>query len=131
MRIELEQKLKDKYPMLMADLLNPDVTMQYSCMFWGIECGDGWFDLIDELCSKLEQMNVELASSGAGYIKCSQVKEKYGTLRFYVCGDYPDSTYDLISEYEDKSGHVCENCGAPAKTEGGFWLTTLCTACKR
>jgi hypothetical protein len=43
---------------------------------------DGWFDLIDALCSQIDRA-IEL---GAAPVRVRQVKEKFGTLRFYCDG---------------------------------------------
>lgn len=62
----------------------------------------------------------------------AQVKEKFGELCFYYHDvvDHPE-----IDEIERRSGEVCERCGAPGFNaplkEGGYWLVTLCEACRR
>ncbi len=30
------------------------LPMSQTCMCWGIDCGDGWFDLLCDLCEKLK-----------------------------------------------------------------------------
>lgn len=54
-----------------------------------------------------------------------QVKEKFGSLRFYVDGGdkYTDG---IISMAEAMSYVICEICGSPGKTYGGGWMRTLC-----
>ena len=44
------------------------------------ECEDGWFELIKELSAELLKIIDETDCS----CRASQVKEKYGTLRFYM-----------------------------------------------
>jgi hypothetical protein len=67
MNPDLESKLLDKYPKLFA-----------SKQFWGFECGDGWYDILDNLCGAI-------ASYGnAEDVMVDQIKEKFGQLRFYV-----------------------------------------------
>lgn len=58
-------------------------------------------------------------------VVASQVKEKYGTLRFYTNGndEYVDG---LISMAESMSARTCETCGSPGKTRRGGWVRTLC-----
>ena len=51
MRDELEKKLFDAYPKIFRQ---KDLDMKQTCMFWGIECGDGWYTLIDVLCKDLQ-----------------------------------------------------------------------------
>lgn len=119
MKDELEKKLVNKYPKLYEDYGG---SIYETCMGRGFECGDGWYDIIDELSAKLEPLNV----------KAEQVKEKFGGLRFYVSGrdgKLPDETYDYIQQAEDKSGETCEVCGKPGKKHGESWIVTRCDKC--
>lgn len=54
-----------------------------------------------------------------------QVKEKFGTLRFYVDGgdNYTDG---MIRIAEGMSGVTCEACGNPGRRTEGGWVSTLC-----
>lgn len=54
-----------------------------TCMCWGLECGDGWLNEIDMLSKKLEALNLMIYPTFNVRIQADQVKEKYGTLRFY------------------------------------------------
>jgi ribosomal protein L37AE/L43A len=60
--------------------------------------------------------------------RASQLKEKYGTLRFYMTSGTKEM-FDICNEAERKSAYVCEFCGAPGKLRRGGWLLTLCNAC--
>lgn len=52
----------------------------------------------------------------------SDVKEKYGTLRWYDNGEPVNSRIsDIISKYEDRSGMICINCGNYAKYKFGYY----------
>ncbi len=54
-----------------------------------------------------------------------QVKEKFGTLRFYYNGG--DTYIDaMVSFAEAMSACTCERCGAPGVIRGGGWVRTLC-----
>ena len=58
-------------------------------------------------------------------VVASQVKEKFGTLRFYYYGG--DDQVDGIERMaESMSAVMCETCGAPGKTRNGGWIQTLC-----
>lgn len=85
----------------------------------GFECGPGWADLLDALFSILHDIAPERDWSP------SQIKEKYGSLRFYWHGDLPDLGDALITAAEHLSGHLCEQCGAPGvlRSEYGWWST--------
>ena len=86
---------------------HPEEPLTKSLMGFGFECGDGWFELIKELCEKLQKMNLEGFS-------VLQVKEKFGGLCFYVGlieTEKADTVYRLINEAESKSYKICEICG--------------------
>lgn len=53
MKKELQEQIFKKYPLLFSDRTKP---MQETCMCWGLTVGDGWYNLIDELCAKLEPL---------------------------------------------------------------------------
>jgi hypothetical protein len=54
-----------------------------------------------------------------------QVKEKFGTLRFYV-NSATGEQYNYISFAESMSGVTCETCGSPGKRLGRGWVYTAC-----
>lgn len=57
-----------------------------------------------------------------------QVKEKFGTLRFYYNGG-DEYISGLTAMAEAMSARTCESCGTSAKTSGQGWLVTLCQPC--
>jgi hypothetical protein len=80
--------------------------------------GDGWGKYIRRLYDA-KPKNVRVI----------QVKEKFGTLRFYTSGD-PQWYQDLISYYEGRSAETCERCGADGKVRSDrYWILTLCDDC--
>jgi hypothetical protein len=61
-------------------------------------------------------------------VVATQVKEKYGTLRFYYYGG-DDEISSMVTLAESMSEVTCEQCGNPGKTLGGeIWTSTLCKA---
>ena len=81
--------------------------------------GPGWGPLLDEL-------HAELQAAYPDY-QAEQVKEKFGTLRVYV---EPWQARDIIGRYEDRSRHICEDCGQPGRLrKDHYWLRTLCDEC--
>lgn len=60
--------------------------------------------------------------------RASQVKEKFGTLRFYMTAQTPEMDA-IIDEADRKSATTCEECGKPGKVIGGGWLYCRCQAC--
>jgi hypothetical protein len=121
MKLELEEKLIKDFPMLYRD---HNASMQTTCMCWGFSCGDGWYDLIYDLSKAL----TEYAELKKFEIIVVQVKEKYGTLRFYVQGeDHIISA--LIGHAVNQSRHTCEECGKYGSLRGLGWVQTLCDEC--
>lgn len=90
------------------------------------ECSAGWTDLLAAVFTWLEEVAPHHEWSP------SQIKEKYGTLRFYWHGDLPEHGDEIIEAAEHVSGHVCEVCGAPGtlRDQQGWW-TTRCHEHKR
>ena len=173
----LDKQLCEKFPKMFRDRYAP---MNQTCMCWGFEHGDGWFNIIRALCSNIQhhidwerkqrasalQYNrclkralngdkagliwfhtygdqgpdpwvmkrVDEAIANAKYRKVpeavpqvivSQVKEKFGTLRFYYYGG--DEKIDgMVRMAESMSGCTCEECGKPGRTNNNGWLRTLC-----
>ena len=171
MRDELDSLLCKTYPKMFVERHKP---MQETCMCWGFECGDGWFNIIDQLCSNIQhyidwternykrdvEYNTAVTEAKNGntagleeYFKdmyriddriaeaidgplrevkepptqvvVNQVKEKFGTLRFYYTGG-DDQIRGMVSMAESMSGVTCEECGAPGTTGGRGWISTLC-----
>lgn len=132
MNQELTNKLYEKYPEIFQQKnLAPNET----CMCWGIECGDGWYMLIKELCSTLQwdtDNNNRVGKDGVEpypQIVAVQVKEKFGGLRFYVNG-FTSDQYGVIKFAEHMSYKICEKCGSTddvQQTKG--WISSLCKKC--
>lgn len=111
---EKESALIESFPMLYRGVDEGPM----SCLIcFGMECDDGWFDLIFELSRQICEMSP--------MTKAMQVKEKFGALRFYVSGG-ESVIFDIIDQFEECSVRICEVCGAPGKTRGMSWLKTLC-----
>ena len=125
MKIELQNKLFEKYPKIFRQ---KDLSMQQTCMCWGIDCGDGWYWLLDRLCEYLQSM-IDNNPSTWPQIEAAQVKEKFGGLRFYYDGGH-DTMAGAIMFAEDLSCYICERCGSThnvIQTTG--WIYTLCETC--
>ena len=183
MKQELDKLLCEKYPKMMV---NRNKNMQETCMCWGFECGDGWYNILNQLMGNIQhhidwkekQHNLaveynkiaEAGKSGnaelfadlcarefgdknlsAEYIRercedmiknplrdvpelvpqvtLDQVKEKFGTLRFYYSGG-DDYISGMVTLAEAMSGCTCEECGNPGERKGGGWVRTICTPCE-
>jgi len=93
------------------------------------ECNDGWFQLIYDLCKELDEYYKSIYED-INTLRVLQIKEKYGTLCFYI-GSYYGDANKIVHKYEEKSYDVCEICGEHGKLRTkGRWLKTLCETCK-
>lgn len=153
MKQELQNKLYEKYPVLFYER-NLDMTQTAMC--WGICCGDGWYNILDTLCSLIKNeverpyqyierynkilSNPDLEEHMKSFyidqikkekeniiqpIKVTQVKEKFGTLRFYT-NYYNEKIANFITFAEAISEITCEICGAPGTINDGGWLKVRC-----
>jgi len=50
MKRELDEALCARYPLIFKDR---NADMRTTAMCWGLECGDGWYNIIDVLCGLL------------------------------------------------------------------------------
>jgi hypothetical protein len=174
MKLELDELLCEKYPKMMVNRNKP---MQETCMCWGFDCGDGWFNILDQLMGNIQHhidwkekqrtlamaYNLMAAQAKEGnfdlfddsmkdlnnpeykakrlseviagdfrsvpesipQVTLDQIKEKFGTLRFYYTGG--DDVIDgMVRMAESMSGVTCETCGNPGQQRGGGWIRTLC-----
>ena len=120
MKKELELELVKKYPKLFQEYNKPP---QQSCMAFGCECGNGWYNILNELFEALSKYDD---------IILAQVKEKFGGLRVYIHGapvDVSKEVHKLIDNAEEKSFTVCEMCGKEGTLRGDGWMVTLCESC--
>ena len=174
MKLELDKLLCEKYPKMMV---NRDKPMQETCMCWGFECGDGWFNILDQLMGNIQHhidwkekqrtsamaYNLMAAQAKEGnfdlfddsmkdlnnpeykakrlseviagdfrsvpesipQVTLDQIKEKFGTLRFYYTGG-DDIIDGMVRMAESMSAVTCETCGNPGQQRGGGWIRTLC-----
>ncbi len=121
---ELDELLCKKYPKMMV---NRNLPMTETAMCWGFDCGDGWFEILNQLMGNI-QHHIDWRNKKeevVPQVTLDQVKEKFGTLRFYYTGG--DDVIDgMVRMAESMSGVTCETCGSPGQRRGGGWITTLC-----
>jgi hypothetical protein len=120
MRQELDDALVRDFPNLYADRHN-----NKSPFCWGFECGDGWEPLIRKLSQEVEAIIVAMPEKERKKFRVKQVKEKFGTLRFYM-GVAHDAIHAAIERAEQESAVTCEACGAAGKTRNNGWISVLC-----
>jgi hypothetical protein len=178
MKQELDKLLCEKYPKMMV---NRNKNMQETCMCWGFECGDGWYNILNQLMGNIQhhidwkekqrkwamEYNEMAAQAKAGnfelfeasmkavpndeykeqrlaeiiagdfrevpesipQVTLDQVKEKFGTLRFYYSGG-DDYISGMVSLAESMTSVTCEGCGNIGESRGGGWIHTYCTPCE-
>lgn len=124
MKQEYDTYLCTTFPKMFVNRYKP---MTETAMCWGFECGDGWFNIINQLCANI-QHHIDWKNRKeevVPQVTVDQVKEKFGSLRFYFTGG-DDYIRGLATMAESMSGVTCEQCGNPGSTVGRGWLTTLC-----
>ncbi|KQU04986.1 hypothetical protein [Rhizobium sp. Leaf453] len=110
-------ELADRYPHL-----------TFGNLRFGIECGDGWADIVDAFLATAEKVS----AAGGGTLHLLQIKEKMGGLRiYYRMAEPPQRTWMGIDEAyylaEARSFHVCEHCGRRGLlTYNGLLYATRC-----
>jgi hypothetical protein len=62
-------------------------------------------------------------------VHVQQIKEKFGTLRFYYSGG-DEYIAGMVSLAESLSAAICEGCGSPGNKTRSGWIRVLCDACK-
>lgn len=143
---ELDKKLCKAYPRLYRQR---SWDMRRTCMFWGFECQDGWYDVIDQASSDLELLNRELERPWwqrairrvlglvgvlvwpDEFVEAEQVKEKFGELRMYLSGGgrFSEAAYKISCWACDVSSRTCEVCGGYGKMRPGGWIRCECDSC--
>jgi hypothetical protein len=109
--------------------------------YGGVAVGSGWWPIIKSLCDEIDHYtkwrndnrqrllesnphNQRIPDQIPG-VTVSQIKEKFGGLRFYYDGG--DTHIDgMVRMAEVWASHTCEVCGAPGRSRSGGWIRTLC-----
>jgi len=129
MKTELQRKLMENYPKLFGLMGDTSKGPKMPMTLFGIECDNGWYNLLDSLFYFLEYENTH--GSEDSPIELTQVKEKFGTLRVYYLGGRLESSAvdDMINLAERLSAVTCEECGAPGEIDHtAGWLRCRCKA---
>lgn len=124
MNRENDEYLCKVYPKMMVNRTAP---VTETCMCWGFECGDGWFQILNQLMNNI-QHHIDWKNKDGEVVPqvvLDQVKEKFGTLRFYYTGG-DDYISGLVTMAESMSGVTCEECGKPGTSTSGGWIRTVC-----
>ena len=117
---ENDKKLNDRF----GHILNTSRSPRHGLAMFGFECGDGWYNMLYNLLTKIENHLKTLPKEDVDAFCVQQVKEKFGTLRFYCSGD--GEVDRLVNEAEDISAVTCEECGNAGKMRNGGWMSVKC-----
>lgn len=125
---KLQNKLYKKF--------NKIFTQKENSLRCGIECDDGWYELIYNLCEKIQAY---INKVECPQVIAIQIKEKFGSLRFYIVFDIDplnedaavddihwSAIYDMINAASMESLKTCEVTGGHGTlSKRGNWLKTL------
>ena len=148
MKHELQVQLFTKYPKLFRaplarlgdskdvreDWEQPAGTVAIDVR--GVECGDGWFAIIDRLSAACELEIAIAADAGQEekkWLRVVQVKEKFGSLRFCMRGALSGELRQQIDDAqgdESESFRTCERCGAPGRVRARGLRPPRCDGCE-
>ena len=115
---KLSEKIAADFPLLF-DYRKDELMLPFP--MFGFEVESGWFPIIYSACKTLDHCRSELDIR----IRVDQIKEKFGTLRFYTTGEPKEGEY-AIQEAMRLSAEICEYCGHPGKLRTNGWYSTLC-----
>lgn len=115
MEKRLKDTLKSKYTTIME---NGDIE---------IDCGNGWYYLIDALLAEIKGY-VEKDTSIVG--KISLIKEKYGQAKVFHSFKH-ELIISKIDFVQKISLRVCERCSTMnnVRQTKGAWISTICANC--
>jgi hypothetical protein len=182
---ELDELLCNRYPKIFRNRYG---SQPLTGICWGIECEDGWFNIIDQLCSLIQwhidgtrqeradailfnralsravkgdrealvryhvgancdnpqyvdwsrrvvdeiltdpEPQAKLVPEACEQVVATQVKEKFGALRFYARGGDAE-TAAMIQLAQALSSVTCEECGNPGRIRNHGWMKTRCDSC--
>lgn len=130
MKDTLDKKLCEDFPLTFRDR---HADMRSTAMCWGFP-NSGWEPLIRRAAEKIEPIIQKFVDEGGekdGHrLTSTQIKEKFGTLRWYFSYSHPDIDA-IIKEAEKESTRTCEDCGEEGQERGGGYILTQCDDCYR
>ena len=128
MNIKLQQTLLNRYPKFLRKSEDARAFDER-----GFECEDGWFKIIDELCSVCEAEIDTLTTRGfdkSQWPRVAQIKEKLGSLRFRATGVVSGELRERFLAAQEISLRTCESCGLPKSPCEQGLTVTFCETCQ-
>lgn len=127
MKTTLQNQLIGKYPKIFPPA--PAISPSDPIYEWGIECHDGWYDLIDHCCALIQHHIDSNKERNVPQVVAVQMKQKMGRLCFYYDGG--DAKINgIVQTVEYLSTKICEHCGTNQKvtlTKGS--IVAICQNC--
>lgn len=124
------KKLIEKYPFLLPrNVWTGKPLKGYNYMHTELDCmPEGWNKAFGEMmCEEIKEILVE--KNMLHEYKISQIKEKYGQLRWYDFGCV-EEIHDIIHKYEYLSERTCVCCGKfDVSLFDDGWLSPYCDKC--
>lgn len=124
--------MSDNYEQFVKQL-ESEYPKMFTHKYGGVAVGEGWWPIIQSLCRniqyhidwKQEQKEKYNRGEGCEQVVVTQIKEKFGGLRFYYDGG-DEYINGLVTMAESWAARTCEECGVPGKQRSGGWIRTLC-----
>ncbi len=112
---------------LFAKKMEERFPKMFEGKYGGFAVGAGWYPILEILCSNIQHHLdwKEKQGNPIQQVTVSQIKEKFGGLRFYYDGG-DDEISGMVRMAEAWADASCEECGAPGKSRNGGWIRTLC-----
>lgn len=89
----------------------------------------GWLAAFGEaMCEDINKVLMTWPESARKEFRITQIKEKYGELRFYT-NCTTEELGKVIQKYTDLSRKTCIVCGAPATRVTTGWISPYCDNC--
>jgi hypothetical protein len=143
---ELDQHIREKYPLIFSQRCEMSIDDGWFDIIdalcaniqghidnvarqrrwateWNDQVNDPDYDWSDK--SSFIKREERVVPDQVEQVVATQIKEKFGTLRFYYQGG-DDYIRGLESMADSMSARICEDCGKPGKKTTGGWIRTLC-----
>lgn len=130
MKKSLQSQIYLQCPLLFR---NKKAGLHVNLMRFGFECGEGWFEIIENLFLSIEAYSRELLDQGRSIDtlpSAAQIKQKWGTLCIYI--DNTDEHIEtLLLTARKRSFVTCEICGKAGKLVVDGFYRVRCEKCIR
>ena len=126
---ERNKQLIEKYPFLLPHNRWTDkVDENYNYEYTELDAmPEGWRKAFGEqMCQEIKDELIK--ASALEKYRIMQIKEKYGSLRWYDNFN-TQKGYDIIHKYEEISTRTCIQCGEPATRITTGWIAPYCDRC--